>query len=77
MKKEDYKDAPFSMEAFKEAFEKAFKVDERLPKNKRFDYYTPKEIHPGLWQIGPLWTGDGGKKLFEEAINRELLNTPL
>lgn len=51
---------------FREAFSKAMRKFQSSP-----SYYEPKEIYPGLWQIGPMWVGDDGKKMFDESIRKE------
>lgn len=40
--------------------------------DRSLDYYTPKEISPGMWKIGPLYTNDAGKKEFDKAVIEDL-----
>lgn len=60
-----------SLREIKEVVTKAFLPKEGLPDNQQPDYYTPKEISPGLWKIGPLYTGNAGKATFEEQVRLE------
>lgn len=62
-----------SLEVIRETVTKTFYGRSGFDRNdKPYDYYTPKEISPGLWQIGPLWTGDGGKAEFDKAVMEDL-----
>lgn len=70
-KENEYK--KISMQDIKDAVVKAFEPREGLPKNRQPGYYTPVEVSPGLWKIGDLWTGDGGKELFDEAVKKVLM----
>jgi hypothetical protein len=58
-------------QSIKEAFSKVFYGEtEKLMKESKLPYC--KEISPGLWEIfdgtNTLHTGDGGKKMFDEAL---------
>ena len=46
-------------------------VKELYEKGKIMNDFPVREISPGLHQIGPLITGDGGRKMFEDALKEE------
>lgn len=62
-------------EKFVEVLTELFHKWEKEEKGKR--PYV-KEIAPGLWEIcdgtNTIWTGDGGKKLYDEALKKESEN---
>lgn len=68
-KKNDY--SKITEESIKEALAAVFN-DDGSYKDKEAEYYRPKEVSPGLWQIGPLLTGNGGKKLYNEVLQKQI-----
>lgn len=64
-KKNDY--SKITEESIREALATVFN-DDGSYKDKDAEYYRPKEVSPGLWHIGPLWTNNAGREMFEEAL---------
>jgi len=60
----------------RESFEKFYNLEEERLKKKGKKLPYVKEISPGCWEIcdgtHTIWTGDGGKKLFDEAFDEAL-----
>jgi len=46
-------------------------VKELYDKAEIMNDFPVREISPGLHQIGSIFTGDGGRKMFEEALREE------
>lgn len=63
-------ESPLTIDEFKKA------MDDIMSRGKKVSTGMPyvKEVSPGLWEInsgsGIMWTGDEGKKQFDEAMKK-------
>lgn len=70
---DNYESTNLNLSHIKAFFEKTFNIEPNKDYSsnvKSLPYI--KEIYPGLWEIftgtSTLWTGDGGKEEFENAL---------